>query len=208
MWYNPENNTGVLSMKDTVFKAGHQSSADPFDFVLSDESVDRMGDVIRADGWDLDSFRKSPVALYGHNHDIPPIGVWENVRVEGKRLLGTLRPAKSGTSEFIDTIRSLIEQRILRAVSVGFQPLEAESRKSGGGFDFIKSQLHEVSVVAVGANPNALAIAKALSPEVADKLFVQLDPPAGEDRTGQSTHETSTPNLDAARARLKAMGID
>ena len=194
-------------MTDTVFKAGHQSSADPFDFVLSDESVDRMGDVIRADGWDLAAFRKNPIALMGHSHE-HILGVWENVRVEGKQLLGRLKLAKPGTSELVDTVRSLIDQRILKAVSVGFQPIEAEPRKSGGGFDFIKSALHEVSVVSVPANPNALAIAKALSPEVADKLFVRLDPPAGEDRTGQSTHETSTPNLDAARERLKAMGID
>lgn len=192
---------------DTVFKSGHQSEADPFEFVLSDESVDRMGDVIRADGWDLTAFRKNPIALMGHSHE-QILGVWENVRVEGKRLIGRLKMAKPGTSPLVDTVRSLIDQRILKAVSVGFQPIEAEPRKSGGGFDFIKSALHEVSVVSVPANPNALAIAKALSPEVADKLFVQLDPPAGEDRTGQSTHETSTPNLDAARERLKAMGID
>jgi HK97 family phage prohead protease len=192
---------------DTVFKSGHQSEADPFEFVLSDESVDRMGDVIRADGWDLTAFRKNPIALMGHSHE-QILGVWENVRVEGKRLIGRLKMAKPGTSPLVDTVRSLIDQRILKAVSVGFQPIEAEPRKSGGGFDFIKSALHEVSVVSVPANPNALAIAKALSPEVADKLFVRLDPPAGEDRTGQSTHETSTPNLDAARERLKAMGID
>ena len=192
---------------ETVLKAGRQSDDDPLEFILSDESVDRMGDVIRADGWDLASFKKNPVALFGHSHD-QILGVWENVRVEGKKLLGRLKLAKPGTSELVDTVRSLIDQRILKAVSVGFQPIEAEPRKSGGGYDFIKSALHEVSVVSVPANPNALAIAKALSPEIANKLFVQLDPVAGEDRTGQSTHTNETPNLEAARERLKAMGID
>ena len=194
-------------MSDTVFKSGHQSSADPFEFVLSDETVDKMGDVIRASGWDLADFQKNPVALFSHDHTLP-IGVWKNVRVEGKRLLGSLQLAKAGTSDFIDTIRSLLEQRILKAVSVGFQPIEAEGRKSGGGYDFIKSALHEVSVCSVPANPSALAVAKAAyTPEIANKLFVQLDPVAGEDRTGQSTI-TETPNLEAARKRLKAMGID
>ena len=192
---------------ETVLKAGRQSDDDPLEFILSDESVDRMGDVIRADGWDLTSFKKNPVALFGHSHD-QILGIWENVRVEGKKLLGRLKLAKPGTSELVDTVRSLIDQRILKAVSVGFQPIESEPRKSGGGYDFIKSALHEVSVVSVPANPNALAIAKALSPEIANKLFVQLDPVAGEDRTGQSTHTNETPNLEAARERLKAMGID
>ena len=175
------------------------------DFVLSDESVDRMGDVIRADGWDLRQFKANPIALFGHSHD-QILGVWENVRIEGKKLMGSLRLAKPGTSPLIDTVRSLLEQKILKSVSVGFQPIEATPRKSGG-YDFTKSALHEVSVVAVPANPNALAVAKALSPEVAKLLFVQSDISAGEDRTGQST-QNLTPNLKAARTRLKALGID
>jgi HK97 family phage prohead protease len=194
-------------MSDTVFKSGHQSAENPLEFVLSDESVDRMGDVIRADGWDLRQFKANPIALFGHSHD-QILGVWENVRVEGKKLLGSLKLAKPGTSELVDTVRSLIDQRILKSVSVGFQPVEATPRKSGGGFDFIKSALHEVSVVAVPANPNALAIAKAFaSPEVAKMLFAQSSTPAGDDRSGQST-QNLTPNLEAARTRLKALGID
>lgn len=193
---------------DPVFKAGHQKTdGSPFDFVLSDESVDRMGDVIRAGGWDLSSFKSNPIALFGHSHE-NIIGVWENVRVEGKKLLGTLKLAKPGTSTFIDTIRSLIEQHIIKAVSVGFQPVEASPRK-GGGYDFVKASLHEVSVVAVPANPNALALAKAaFDPDVVQKLFVQSDSLAGTDGSGQSTHTLETPNLTAARMRLKALGID
>lgn len=190
-----------------VFKAGRQTDADPLEFVLSDESVDRMGDVIRADGWDLKSFNANPIALFGHSHD-QILGTWENVRVEGKRLLGKLKLAKPGTSDLIDTVRSLIEQRVIKAVSVGFQSVEAEPRK-GGGFEFIKSTLHEVSVVAVPANPNALAVAmvKATKPHLASKLFVQPDDTAGAVE-GQSTHTLKTPKLDAARARAKELGID
>jgi len=190
---------------EIVHKAGHQSKESPLDFVLSDESVDRMGDVIRAKGWSLDHFKSNPVALLNHDHNAV-IGVWENVRVVGKQLLGTLKLAKPGTSPLVDTVRSLIDQRILKAVSVGFQPIEAKHRKSGDGLDFIQSALHEVSVVAVPANPQALLLAKALSPEVAEKLFVQSDyKPAGEDRTGQVTMQT--PNLEKARERIKSLGI-
>jgi len=192
---------------DTVFKSGHQSDKNPLDFVLSDESVDRMGDIIRADGWDLSAFRKNPIALLGHNHE-NVIGVWENVRVEGRKLMGSLRLAKPGTSPLIDTVRSLIDQRILRAVSVGFQPIEAKPRSKSGGYDFIKSALHEVSVCAVPANPQALAVAKsALSPEIFNKLFVQMDSKP-EGSGGQLTSTLETPNLTAARTRLKALGID
>lgn len=194
-------------MENPVFKAGHQSKDDPFTFVLSDESVDRMGDVIRADGWSLKAFKSNPIALFGHDHS-KIVGVWTNVKVVGKKLMGTLKLAEPGTSELVDTTRKLIEQKILKAVSVGFQPIEAKPRKSGEGMDFTKSALHEVSLVSVPANPNALAIAKALSPDVAETLFAQLSTTDSDDGTGQSTHTQTTPHLDAARARLKALGID
>ena len=192
-------------MENPVFKAGRQDKSDPFTFVLSDESVDRMGDVIKADGWQLKSFQDNPIALFGHDHS-KIVGKWENVRVVGKRLLGTLKLAKPGTSDFIDTVRSLVDQGIIKAVSVGFQPVEAKPRK-GGGYDYIKSTLHEISLVAVPANQNALAIAKAMNPNIADKLFVQSDSEAS-DLDGQLTQNPKTPNLNAARERLKSLGID
>jgi len=144
------------SMKKQVIK-GRQSADDPFEFIMSDESVDRMGDVIVAKGWDLRKFRKNPIALGFHNHGMP-IGNWENVRIVGKKLIGKLHMAAAGTSAEIDTIRSLLEQRIIRAVSVGFSPTEYKETKTG--YRFIKQILDECSLVSVGANANALAIAK------------------------------------------------
>jgi HK97 family phage prohead protease len=189
---------------DQVFKSGHQDKENPLQFVLSDESVDRMGDVIRADGWDLTAFKRNPVALFGHSHDAI-VGVWTDVKVVGKKLLGTLKLAAPGTSQLVDTTRALIEQKILKAVSVGFQPIDAKPRKDGG-WEYTRSALHEVSLVAVPANSNALAIAKCLSPSVAEIVFAK----SGVSRTdnGQSTHLLTTPRLDAARQRLKSMGID
>ena len=156
-------------MQNMKQKAGRQSSADPFDFVMSDESVDRVGDVVRAKGWDLDQFQRNPIALFGHSHD-KIIGTWENVRVVGKKLMGRLKLAEKGTSPEIDTIWKLIEQRILKAVSVGFQPLEGNPIKDTGGFEFTKQILHECSLVAVPANANALSIAKSLGADP-DKIF-------------------------------------
>ena len=192
----------------TVFKAGHQSPDNPLEFILSDESADRVGDVIRASGWDLRAFKSNPVALFGHAHE-NIIGVWENVRIEDKMLKGALRLAKEGTSDLVDTVRSLIEQKVLKAVSVGFQPIEANPR-NGGGYEFTKAALHEVSLVAVPANSNALAVkmVKATSPDLVNKLFVKPDELEREYGCGQSTHNLETPNLQFARKRLRDLGID
>lgn len=153
-----------MRTEKTLHKSGTQSSDDPFTFIMSSEKVDRTGDVIRADGWDLKNFKKNPIALFGHQHSFP-IGTWKNVRVEGKKLFGDLVLAAEGTSERIDEIRSLISQRILKAVSVGFRVLDynpIDKNEPWGGWDITQSELLETSVVSVPAHQDALAAAKSL----------------------------------------------
>lgn len=145
------------------------------EFVLSDETVDRMDDVIVASGWDLTSFKKSPVALFNHRQDFP-IGRWRDLRIENNQLLGHLELARKGTSARINEIISLVEQGILKAVSVGFRPLEAKEREgSDWGSVYTRSELVECSLVSVPANPNALAVAKSLnvSPTTLDLVFAE-----------------------------------
>jgi HK97 family phage prohead protease len=136
-----------------------------YDFVLSDETVDRMGDVVSVDGWVLSNFRKNPIALFGHNSSFP-IGSWSNLRVEGGKLKGTLVPAARGTSQRIDELLSLLDQDILRAVSVGFIPMKSQPIDEKRPFDgtrFLKQELLECSLVSVPANPAAVALAKSLN---------------------------------------------
>jgi len=83
------------------------------------------------------------------------------VRLEGDRVIGRLKLAAKGTSDRIDEVISLVEQGILRAVSVGFSVVEMGA-KGKSSFDYEKQELHEVSVVSVPSNMNALAKARAL----------------------------------------------
>lgn len=147
-------------MTDLLFRES-ASSGSGFDFVLSDGSLDRHGTRINPKGWQLDAFRKNPVALFGHDKGFP-IGTWTNVRIEGNQLLGRLNPAAKGTSERIDEITSLIEQGILRATSAGFAVLEM-GKPGKSLYDFEKQVLHEASIVAVPSNTNALAFARSLN---------------------------------------------
>jgi HK97 family phage prohead protease len=135
---------------------------DPLVYVMSDETVDRVGDVIKADGWQIGNFLKNPIALFGHDHKFI-VGHWTDVKVQGKRLIGRLNLLPKGISERLDEIRAAVEAGVLRAVSVGFNidPDEAEPRKNGGYF-FKSTELLECSLVSVPANPNALQVAKSL----------------------------------------------
>lgn len=146
---------------------GYQSEKSATTFIMSNASIDRMGDTIDPMGWDLTNFNKNPIALFNHNYDLI-IGKWKNVRVEEGNLMGDLELAAEGTSELVDTVRSLVDQRILSAVSVGFSATDYEFGEKG--IDFKKQELMECSLVSVPANPQALAVARSFGCDI-KKIF-------------------------------------
>jgi HK97 family phage prohead protease len=135
---------------------------DPLEFVMSDGSVDRMGDIIDPAGWLLDNFRKNPVALFGHQSGFP-IGKWSEVVIKDDRLVGRLE-LMAPVSDRLRELHTAVAAGVLRAVSVGFHPKKMEPIEDSteGGYRFLEQELVECSLVAVPANPNALAVAKAL----------------------------------------------
>lgn len=149
----------------TIRKTVAGKAADSLSYVLSDATRDRYGDIIEPSGWELDWFRKNPVALFNHSPNAP-IGKWQNVRVQDGRLMAELDPAKRGTSDRIDEILSLIEQGILPATSVGFralsEPQPIDPDKPWAGVRYTRQELLETSIVSVPANPAALQVAKSL----------------------------------------------
>lgn len=165
-----------IHSKFSIRAVADSGDDDTFDFVLSDDTRDRYGDIIEASGWQLGAFRRNPICLYGHQGDRLPIGRWENVRVVANQLLGTLKLAKAGTSGFIDAIRELIKQRILNAVSVGFRDFKSEpidADKPWSGTRYLKQELLECSVVSVPANPSAVIqrALKSFPTDVREKLL-------------------------------------
>lgn len=140
-------------------------------WVLSEEKVDRAGDLIIQNGWQLENFKRNPVLLWGHamgadsDADVP-IGRVDNVRVEGTKLLGECVFAVE-EYERAAQIWRLVKAGIVRAGSVGFRPLkvnhivdEAERNSLGlgrYGVVFEKQELLEFSPCAVPCLPSALS---------------------------------------------------
>jgi HK97 family phage major capsid protein/HK97 family phage prohead protease len=158
---------------EVVRKLSAAAEVDASDeYVLSDETVDRYGDVIKLSAWKLANFKRNPIVLFNHDNNFP-IGRWENIGVRNGGLRAKFVPAAPGTSARIDEINSLRAQGILKATSVGFKPLKAEPRKDGRGLDYTEAELLETSIVSVPANPNALQVAKSLniSDDTMDLVF-------------------------------------
>jgi len=148
-----------------VVKTSAGKRAGTLSYVLSDATIDRYGDTIDPQGWELDAFRRNPIALFNHQPMLP-IGTWRDVRVEDERLVADFVPAERGTSRRADEILSLIEQDILRATSVGFRSIEQEPidpKRPMAGTRFLRQELMETSIVSVPANPSALAIARSMN---------------------------------------------
>jgi HK97 family phage prohead protease/HK97 family phage major capsid protein len=174
----------------------HSGMVSGMEFVLSDETPDRIGDVIIAAGWDIANFAKNPIALFNHDPD-RIVGRWHNLRAINGALRGHLELAPKGISARVDEIRKLVEHGFLKAVSVGFRPLESAPRHAEGkmaGLTYTKAELIETSLVSIPANPNALAVAKSLniSRATLDLVFAEQGNKGGSKTRGHGGHAATS----------------
>ncbi len=131
---------GVISVKQEENK---------ITVVASDETLDRHGDVLPIENWDLSKFKSAPRMLVDHDHQVSSIvGKWENVRIEGKQLL--MEANFHNITELSRAVAEMVKQAYLDTVSVGFI---YHGPKQDGGHDTF--ELIETSWVTVPANPSA-----------------------------------------------------
>lgn len=127
-------------------------------FVLSTDEVDRHGDVVAAEGWNLEFYRRNPVLLWAHDYRRPAIGRAASLWAEPHRLLARMEFAPTA---FAQEVAALYRAGFQWGVSVGFRPLEFEERRDAAtgaflGIRFLRQELLEVSAVTVPANRSAL----------------------------------------------------
>lgn len=121
--------------------------------------VDRGNDIIAIDAWELDNYKKNPVILYNHGMDAQLGGTPVGKAVE-------IKPTKDGLyvkaelsmsdDPVIKRIRDLVEERMLRAFSVGFDPKDADVDSATGVKEIKKAELFEISIVGVPMNQESL----------------------------------------------------
>lgn len=124
-------------------------------FVASTSDMDREGDTIDQDGWDLTAIRANPVFLWAHDYSHPPIGKIEDIQViDGELCIEVMFDL---ANEFAAYIYRLYVDGFMSAVSVGFNPTRWVYREDGiWGIDFVEQEALEVSAVPVPANGAAL----------------------------------------------------
>ena len=129
-----------------------------YEFTASTSGMDRDGEVIQADGWDLRNFKKNPVIAYAHDYRALPIGRAPRVWIHNGTLKNTIEFPPEGTYEFADIVERLVDTGYLKTESVGFIPKKWEDGdgEKAPRRTYTKQELLEISIVPIPSNPDAL----------------------------------------------------
>lgn len=119
--------------------------------IATTPSTDRMGDVIEPMGA---RFAAELPLLWQHNHS-EPVGHVKFGKPTPQGIPFTARIAKIAeegeVKALVDKAWQSVKARLVRAVSIGFRPIEY-SLMEGGGVRFLESEILELSLVTVPAN--------------------------------------------------------
>jgi HK97 family phage prohead protease len=123
--------------------------------IASTPTPDRDGDILAPSGCVLTNYNRNPIVLAGHD-PAQPVG---NARVSvlPDRVEAVITFAPAGASPIADHWAALAKSGVVRAVSVGFRPIEWEPLGRGGR-RYTSWELMEISLVSVPANADALVV--------------------------------------------------
>ena len=111
--------------------------------------VDRGNDLIPPEAFNLDEFKALPIIFFNHDRDMP-IGKAVNLQVKEDGLYVKAKLSSSAHPE-IERVRTLVKEGILKAFSVGFDPIKVDQEDvEGKQVNVIKeANLLEISVVSL-----------------------------------------------------------
>lgn len=145
---------------------GYDPKTRQFEGVATKEIVDRDDEIVRvkafADGG-LDAFMKNPVLLLNHDGFGGPVGKVLDISISGDEMpfRGELR--NPDDSPRMRDVVSAVEGKFLKAFSIGFGvprdgviPGGVDSNGKKARRQIVKAELREISLVAIGANSEAL----------------------------------------------------
>lgn len=135
-----------------------------FRFIISDETVDRYGTVIKMSGWKLDNYTRNGIVAYNHwagssnpNNVVGKGRAW----VENGVLMGEVEFEPAEINPVAEKIIQKLKFGTIKSASVGFDPFEWSKGDTRNGEDpnvlyFRNQELLEWSVVDIPANPSAM----------------------------------------------------
>lgn len=123
-------------------------------FIVSDESINSYGFVIRTAGIDTTGFSKNPVMFYQHERKSGVIGRWDNIRVSGTQLLADA--VFDENTPLGREVQQRVESGFIRSASIGIGNVRKEF--VNGTETVVGCELMEISIVDIPANRNAVKL--------------------------------------------------
>lgn len=129
-------------------------------FILHDDSVNTYRFRMLTSGANLEEFQRNPVMFLHHQDYDLPIGRWENIRVQGNQILADA--IFDEEDEQALKVKGKVDRDFIRMASIGAwapeQISDAPALKLPGqeGPTVTKWTVREASIVAIGANHNAM----------------------------------------------------
>lgn len=162
-WFKDHTKDGAVTEDIELFReAAFQKSEgeDGIDWVMSDMSIDRDMERVDPEGADFRNFKKNPVVLWAHDHDIPAIGKVQNPKIKDGAVRGKVVFDTVENDPFAAMIGRKVKSGIISAGSIGFKPNNVEfieESKDPTRLIHRKWELMEFSICNVPAHPGALA---------------------------------------------------
>lgn len=214
MHENPES--ALVARSHGLHVRALRAEAREADFVASTDAVDSYEEVVEQ-SWRLDRFKSNPVVLFGHRSRELPIGIATRCEIVNGQLECTLRFVTEDKNPLAEQVWKMVRDGELRAVSVGFVPntVRVEKRDGRDTYVLADNELHEISVVPIPANPEALskmkakAIAAAVKNVTTDAALAAKEPRMSEHEKAlaaeREAHATTEKQLEEARVTLAAV---
>lgn len=123
-------------------------------WILSDESLNSHGLVIKTNGIDIERFKENPVMLF--NHDINQvIGKWTNIQKIDDKLVA--EPEFDEEDPNAKMVARKIEKKLINGCSIGILVEEALPDENMN-IVVLKSKLKECSITPLPSNENAVKL--------------------------------------------------
>jgi hypothetical protein len=181
--------TDDVQVADLCAKSIKQTDEDTHTLTatISTEMMDRDHEVVIAGGMKATNFLKTGAVFWNHNYNLP-VAKAIKLRPSKSHIESTAkfakRPSGFGGDFFPDFARAMVQQGVVKGVSIGFIPKEmrnpTDKDKENFGDDLInvisKWELLEWSLAPVQSNPDALvsAVGKAVSSGVVPRGTAEL----------------------------------
>lgn len=151
-----EQRKSFLDKGDTksLFRKEVEEGKSIYSFVGTKEIEDRDGDIVEINGMNVKNYEVNPVVLWGHDHVSTPIGKVVALTHDKKKkeLIFDIVFASTEKGQEVET---LVKEGMLNATSIGFQVFDLKYKEDTGIFHLTDTELLEISIVNVPANPAA-----------------------------------------------------